>query len=94
MTSKAAAATELEARLEELKSSLEAALADAEAKSSLVGQLEEEKAASEQQLKEAQAALVEFKSAHEEGDSILEQVRQEVRDAFCVTRDSYSQQRS
>lgn len=77
--SKTEAATELEAKVEELKASLAGALAEVETKGSTTTELTEAKAASESQLKEATDALEKLRSEHQEGTSALQSIQEDVR---------------
>ncbi|KAK7064336.1 laminin-like protein epi-1 [Favolaschia claudopus] len=85
LASKAEAAIQLEAQVEELKASLATALADVETKGSTTTELTEAKAASESQLKEANDALEKLRSEHQEGASALTAIQEDV----GISQDAY-----
>lgn len=68
----------LERQIEELTSSLNNALADAEAKGLATGELAEAKAAADAQLKEATEALTKYSTEQEESQATLLALQQEV----------------
>jgi len=78
LRTKTDAVAELERQIEPLKSSLDDAKADVEAKGVRLSELETVKSELEKQLKEAQESLSKLQGDHDEGIATLQAVRQEV----------------
>lgn len=79
LASKTETVSELEGQVNNLKSSLEAALVEVEAKQSVLQALEEAKGATEKELAAVQDSLNRVQSRHASDGTDLEAVREEVR---------------